>query len=173
MPTGKISGVKKTYILRSSAVICFVSALLLIFLSLFLHNVKDEWFFIFCFFCGVHQIIKGILFNSDSSSYFGSSLFFISILLLIALNFNIPYHEVFYFFALGLASLYIFLKYHEKIHLMLSFSFTIEGILLLLFLLKKINFTNFLIFNAILFFIFLIICVIILIMIYRKRRKNV
>lgn len=173
MPTGRISNIKKTYILRSSAIICIISALLFIFLSFFFNNSNNEWFYIFCLFCGAHQMIRGILLNVDSSSYMGSSLVFIGVLRLFAIYLNIPYASTVYFIAFALSSLYIFIVYSSVAHLILSFAFTYEAVIYLLFLSNKINLTKFLVFNSILFFIFLVICAIIFIKIKKTRRKDV
>lgn len=173
MPTGKISGIKKTYLLRSSAIICTISALLFIFLSFYFHKTQNEWFYLFCMFCGLHQVVKGALYNTDSSSYFGSTLTIIGILLLTGIYYNIPNKECLFLFAFAISSLYVFIKYSEGVHALFAGAYCYEGIILYLFLLKKINLTKFLIFNSFLLFIFLLICAIILIKIVKRRRSYV
>ncbi len=173
MPTGRISNIKKNYILRSSAIICSISALLFIFLCFFYHNTQNEWFYIFCLFCGAHQMIKGILFNVDSSSYMGCTLIMIGVLKLLAIYLHVPFADTVFLIAFALSSLYVFLVFNEIGHLFLSFIFMYEAVIFLLFLSNKINLTKFLIFNSILFFIFLMICVIILLRMKKTRRNNV
>lgn len=173
MPSGRLSGVKKTYILKGSAIICFLSALLFIFLSFYFNKTENEWFYFFCIFSGLHELIKGVLFNMDSSSYLGSSLLFTGILILLSIYLKTNFRETLYFFSMAISSLYIFWKFSESFHVFLSGIFCLEGVFLLLFLSKMINLTKFLIFNSILLFIFLSVCAIILLKIKKKRRSYV
>lgn len=173
MPTGKISGIKKTYILRSSVIFCTISALLFIFLSFYFKKSQNEWFYLFCMFCGLHQVVKGALYNLDSSSFFGSTLLAVGALLLTGIYFNVPFKDCLIIFAFAISSLYVFIKYSEAAHVIFAGAYCYEGIIIYLFLLKKINLTIFLIFNSLLLFIFLLICAIILIKIAKGRRSYV
>lgn len=173
MSSGKLSGIKKIYILRGSAIACFTFALLFIFLSFYFKRKNDEWFFLFCLFCGVHELVKGRLYNSDSSSYLGSLLISIGALFLSGIFFNVPQRIGLLPFSFSMASIYTYLRFSDIIHLIFGTVYCYEGIILYLFLLEKLNLIKFLVFNIVLFFIFLLFCAIICLVIAKGRRKHV
>ena len=158
---GRIANIKKSKILKASAIINFLFALFFLLFTFFYFKRYDFWFFIVCFYFGVYLLSKGGLFISDSSVYFGSILFFIGISGCLVHIFNITISIPFYLFSFAIASIITLLFFREIYHIYLALLFVVEGLLVYLFQAKIINLVLFLLLNAILFFIFLIYCVII------------
>lgn len=71
---GRILSIKKTYILRATAILCVLSFIASIFMSIFLLNSPELWFYFFCLFVGIFQLVKGFLFRFDSCLYLGTLL---------------------------------------------------------------------------------------------------
>lgn len=157
---GRIAGLKKSNILKSCAIINLILALFFILFSILYLSVYDLWFFIISFFLGVYIITKAFLFRSDSSCYLGSLLCFIAISGVLCIVFSIKYPSVLYLLSTAFSSLMVLLFFKQKFHLLLSFIFIYEALILYLFLAKNINLTIFLVLNSLILFIFFVICVI-------------
>lgn len=68
---GRIFSIKKTTILRSSFIISFLLYVTSLIMSFTIFHIDNYWFFSFCFFIGLHLIVKNMLFAHDSSCFFG------------------------------------------------------------------------------------------------------
>ncbi len=168
MQRGRLAKVKKTKILKLSAVIITLLSLFFIAFSIFFFKRFDLWFFIFCIGIGLYVLIKGGLFLSDSSTYFGSLVFFVGLIGLFINIFNLPFGQSYFLFATSLSSICVLILFKEIFHLFLSFIFAYEGVILYVFQANLINLTIFLILNAILFFIFLVVCAIIIVKLFKR-----
>lgn len=118
-----------------------------LFLSIFIFKNYYAWFFFFCLFCGLHLITKACLFHLDSSTYFGSLLFLLGGFGLIVHFMSLfAFAPVYYLLAFAFASLFTFLLFNQKFHLVLFIVFL--GCALAWFF-YKINFISLPIFIAI------------------------
>ena len=136
----RVFSIKKSTLLSLSLAVNTIFFFFFFVLSvLFLKNY-NLWFFIFCFFIGLHLINKSLLFKFDSSCYFGVLLLFIGLLYFLAFFFNIMYiYSVFVASSFSIASFstYVFFKQSFQLFLALSLFFVTIG--LLLFVLKLIS----------------------------------
>ena len=71
---GRLFGIKKSALLKSFAILGFLSYVTFIFLSIFYFKSPSIWFYGFCLFLGCFEISKAFLFRFDSSLYLGSLL---------------------------------------------------------------------------------------------------
>jgi len=158
---GYFLGIKKSIVLRISAIVNIIIALFFIIFTSLYFKIYDIWFFIFSICTGNYFILKSILFLSDASCYLGSLLFSIGIIGLLIKFLNLNNSMVLYFLCVSFTSLIVCIFFKQSFHMFLTITFLLESAFLLLFLQKIINLTIFLALNLILFFIFLSICVIV------------
>ncbi len=120
---GRVFGIKKSLILRSSALLFSWAFFAFIFVCIFVLKNPPLWFFGFCLFLGVFELIKGFLFGLDSSLYFGSLLTGIGTVGFIFIYTNTSSYAAFFIclaFILASVVTYIFCK--QSLHLILAFS---------------------------------------------------
>ncbi len=137
---GRLIGIKKTYLLRTSAILAILFFIASTTLSIIYFKIADLWFYCFCLSISIFELTKGLLFKLDSSIYLGLVNLFIGISGYTSwLSETIDY-TIFYISAsFILASLFTFGITKQKYHLIFSFSLffvTIYGVLL------KKNFIN-------------------------------
>lgn len=164
---GRLSGIRRTLLLRISAGIHGILALFFLLFSILYLKEDELWFFVFLICCGSFLLTRSFLFHSDSSFYFGSLLLQIGMIGTISVYYLLP--SATYLFATALVSLLTMLVFKQKFHLIISCIFLYAGINTLCYQLGIINLTIFLSLFAILLFIFFVFCVMI---VYKfKRRK--
>lgn len=164
---GRLSGIRRTLLLRISAGLHGILALFFLFFSIFYLKEAELWFFLFLICCGSFLLTKSILFHSDSSFYFGNLLFQNGVVGVIGTYYLLP--SATYLFATALASLFTMVFFKQKFHLVIACVFLYSGINTLCYQLKVINLTIFLSLFAILLFIFFIFCVMIICKFKRRR----
>ena len=123
MANGKFLGIKKTYILRTIAIACFLGFLSFVFISIFLFKSPTLWFYAFCVFVGLFELLKAFLFKFDSSVYLGTlllSAFYIAISFI-------------------LASIFTFIFCGQRFHLIIAFSIFFVSIYAILYVINLIN----------------------------------
>ncbi len=120
---GRIFGIKKTYYIRATALICFSLFVTLCVLSATIFSKIDLWFFGFCISIGLFEMTKSLLFHLDSSFYLGSLTFLIGVSGFIFLLTSTSQFAFFYIsLAFTLASILTFFVFKQKFHLILSYS---------------------------------------------------
>ena len=126
---GRIFGVKKTTIMSISFYLAFLLIITSTLLSVFLLKNNFVWFFFLCLFCGLHLLVKAVLFHADSSCYFGSILFFIGGFGLIVHFCGLFYFaSVFYISAFALSSFFTFLFFKQVFHLWIAIAIIVSDI---------------------------------------------
>lgn len=158
---GRIAKIRKTKILKTSALINFVLALFFLLFSFLYFKRYDLWFFIFSLFIGIYLLSRGALFKSDSSVYFGSLTFLIGVTGLLIKVFDLVYADIYYLLITALSSIIMVFGFKQVFHLILASIFVICAVITFIFQAKVINLSIFLILITSLFFIFLFLCVII------------
>ncbi|MBP3431569.1 MAG: hypothetical protein J6K39_01765 [Clostridia bacterium] len=121
--TGRIFGIKKSTLLRASAIIYLLAFIAFIFVSIYIFKAPEIWFYGFCIFVGVFQLCKACLFKFDSSLYLGSLLSSIGSVGFISTYTNTTDFIGFYIslaFTLASVATYLFTK--QKSHLVFAFS---------------------------------------------------
>ena len=141
---GRIAKIKKTKLLKLSALINFLSALFFVLFTIFYFKIYDLWFFIISMALGIHLLIRGGLFKSDSSVYFGALIFLIGIAGIFINIFDLKFAAAYFLCSASIASIVMVLVFHQLFHLVLAFLFALEALLTMLFLAKIINLTIFL-----------------------------
>ena len=122
---GRVFRIKKSILLKSFAVICFVLFLVLTFLSFSTFKIPDLWFFSFCLMIGSFEIFKSFLFNFDSSFYLGTLTFFIGISGFVFWLTHTTFYAPFYIcFAFVFSSLLTFFVCGQRFHLIIAYSIT-------------------------------------------------
>ena len=95
---------KSTWLNISLAVNVLLLVTVSVLFCLFLENY-NLWFFIFCFFVGLHLINKSLLFKFDSSCYFGVLLLLIGGLYILSFYYQIlNFYTVFIVLSFSFAS---------------------------------------------------------------------
>lgn len=137
---GRILRVKKSAWLIISFVCNLIAFLAFSLVSVLMLKDIDAVFFLFCFFTGIHQIVKGFMFKLDSSCYLGHILFFIGCFYFLCLGLSIKWvYPVFIVLAFAFSSFIVGVMFREPFQLFLSLSLLFVGISLLLFLMKLIS----------------------------------
>ncbi len=130
---GRVLGVKKSIILRTSALLFSWAFFVFIFISIFVLKNPALWFFGFCLFLGVFEIVKSLLFRLDSSLYFGSLLTNIGIVGFVFFYTNTTFYAGYYVcLAFIVASVVTCIVCRQPLHLVLAFSIFFVGIYSLL-----------------------------------------
>lgn len=113
----KIAGVKKINILRWTVSVNTLLFVASIFVSIFVLNVPEFWFYFFCFFVGEYMLIKSYLYKTDSNFYLGFVLLFIGVFL--GTNYFFEFTSLFYVIVSSflLASFFTFVRYKQLFHL--------------------------------------------------------
>lgn len=75
---GRILRVKKTTLLIISVALC-LSAIIGLGVTSWCNGYKNEWFFIFCAFVGVHFLFRAYLMRVDSNFYLGIVMFLVGV----------------------------------------------------------------------------------------------
>lgn len=123
---GRILGIKKTTVLRLSFVLSMTLFVLLSGLALYFKGLCDDYFFYFCVFAGMHQIVKGGLFYLDSAFLFGCQMFFVGFFFFYTAWFDISFVFVSFIllsFALSFFLTHIFFKRENQLFLAILFVF--------------------------------------------------
>ena len=142
---GRILNMKKTTILRLSFIINSLLFVVLTTISIIFLGKNDNYFFLFCFFVGLHLIVKSMMFKLDSSCYFGSLLFFLAVFYFYSQYLNILYiYPVFVVLCFGNSSLLAFYYFSQPLHGILAFSLFFVAIGLLIYQIKFISLIVFL-----------------------------
>ena len=122
---GRFLGVKKTWILRSIAVVNLLIFVGLVCLSVLQLKIPSLWFYSFCLCVGAYELAKGLMFKFDSAFYFGVLLLNIGFSGFIFFLLDLRSYAIFFIaVAFILASILTFLVYHQKFHLILAYSLT-------------------------------------------------
>lgn len=120
---GRLAGIKKSYLIRISAILLLFVFIVSVLLDIYLLNVAELWFFSFCLCIGLFELVESFLFHFDSAFYFGSLL---SLIGSSGYIFTFPEISKFavFFVALSflIASLLTSIVYKQKFHLIISFS---------------------------------------------------
>lgn len=123
MTNGRVFGIKKSLILKGSALLYFWGFLAYLFVSIFVLKNPELWFFGFCIFIGAYELCKSMLFRFDSSLYLGTLLSSIGTVGFIFHYTNTSNFAFFYIsMAFMLASIITFLFSGQKFHLIIVFS---------------------------------------------------
>ncbi len=140
MANGKFLGIKKTYILRTIAIACFLGFLSFVFISIFLFKSPTLWFYAFCVFVGLFELLKAFLFKFDSSVYLGTLLLCIGISGFIFTYTNTEPYSAFYIaISFILASIFTFIFCGQRFHLIIAFSIFFVSIYAILYVINLIN----------------------------------
>ena len=166
---GRIDNIKKTIILKISAITNLVFALTFMLLSLFYFKNYDVIFPIFLLFLGEHLMVKSLLFHSDSSCFAGVILFLFGVFEILDLKNNFSFKPVFYLLIFSLTSGIVGVVFKQLFQMFFALLIAFEGLFLFIYLAKLSNLTIFLVLNSILLFIFLVFCA----MIVRKFKREV
>lgn len=119
----RVLGIKKSIILSATAVIMFFSFTTLCILSFTLFKRPDLWFYSFMLCLGIYEFVKGILFDIDSSFYFGLLLIGFGSTGFLALFLSIQtYFPLLFGVSGAISSIVTFLRYKQDFHLVLAFS---------------------------------------------------
>ena len=157
---GRILGVKKSTILQS----CFwVNCALWLFFTLFsIFFWKNYylWFFIFCFFTGLQQLAKSVLFKLDSACYFGFLLSLTGGIGFVCYFVSLQYKFFYFLAAISLASVFTCLFTKQTLHLFFAVIVFVSGALGFLYCLDVLNLAVFLGIYLTFLFIFAVVCVI-------------
>ena len=163
---GKILGIKKSAILKATGIFLLFAFLCCLSL-LIVFNLAEYWFFAFCMFVGLFQLLKACLFRLDSALYLGVLLLCLGVFLTLIFAFDgyfyLPFACISPFM---LASFVCFLAKGRKFQIVLAFILFLEQILVLLLKKSLINLWLLLAINGV--FLILFICVILAL---KKRRK--
>ncbi len=120
---GRVLGIKKTYLLRATALICFVAFVALCVLSATIFKKADLWFYSFCLCLGTFELVKSMLFKLDSSFYLGTLLFGIGAVGYIFLFTNTRIYAPFYIcLAFIVASVLTAVFCGQRFHLIIAYS---------------------------------------------------
>ncbi len=164
---GRVCGIKKTYILRATAVIALLGFVCATIFSSLKLKIPDLWFYNFCLSIGLFELTKGLLFKLDSSFYLGCLTTGIGIAGYIFWLTGTIEYAVFYI-ALAFVTASIITSVKTKQHFHLVFAFSIFFVALYGILLKKslINMSIFIAFINL--FLLLLIMEMIIFYIWRK-----
>lgn len=137
---------KKIIILRIIAIINILIFLYAIFAKkIFALEVQEIWFFLALILIAIPFLVKSYLFYVDASAYLGSQLLFCGIMgglsKIFMLDFSIVYP--WYIFSFAFASFVVFAFFRQNIHFKIFAIITVEVLILLMY---KLNFLNYLAF---------------------------
>lgn len=164
---GRLLGIKKTFLLRACALLFLWGFLAYIFVCIFVLKNPVLWFFGFCLFLGVFEIIKSTLFCLDSSLYLGSLITSIGIVGFIFSYTPTAMYAAYYIAgAFIIASLVTYTFCGQRFHLIIAF--IIQFLTIYSLLLTK-NFISVPIFIA--FIVPFLILLIVEILLNIKRRR--
>lgn len=132
---GRFLGIKKSIILQTTAFVMFFSFVTLLFLSIFVFQKSELWFFFFCLCTGIYEIIRGFLLGIDNSTYLDTTLILVACVGIFTLETGtVQYMSVLIPSSFCVSSLVTYIFYRQKFHLILAFSIcfvTLYGFLLL------------------------------------------
>lgn len=165
---GRVFGIKKTTILTASFFVNLSLCLFLILFSIFFWQNYFLWFFIFCFFAGLHAIIKSMLFRLDSACYLGFLLCFLGVAGFTVYFLDLPFKYFYFMMAAALASFVSFLFTKQKFHIFLGILLFASGLLSFLYCINVLNLAVFLSIYLLFLFIFVLVCVILYLRYIRK-----
>ena len=153
----RVLGIKKINALKFVIIkdtLLFVAS---IFISIFVLNKPEIWFFFFCIFVGEYLLVKSYLYKTDSNCYLGATILALGLFYLT--NAFIPFGSDLFFilgsFAVGSIATFIFYKQIFQFFVSLIFITTI--LLEILFRQNLINIYIFLLLIMLNVFIFLFI----------------
>lgn len=157
---GRVFGIKKTTILTTSFFCNLTVCIFFILFSIFFWKNYFLWFFIFCFFAGLHSIVKSMLFRLDSACYLGFLLCFLGIVGFVAYFINLPFKYFYFMLGAGMASLVTSIFTKQKFHIFLGVLLIVSGLLSFLYCINVLNLAVFLSIYLLFLFIFVLLCVI-------------
>lgn len=121
--SGRIFGIKKSFLLKVFAILAICSFIALTVLSVLVFKIPELWFYSFCLCFGIFEVVKSFFFKLDSSFYLGNLAFYIGIFGYIFIFTNqTKYAPIFILSAFIISSLLMFLIYKQRFHLILFFS---------------------------------------------------
>ena len=121
--TGRFLGIKKSTILKASALFFFWAFLAFLFVSIFYLKSPEIWFFGFCLFVGSFELVKSFLFRFDTSLYLGLLLFSIGVFGFVFTYTNTSQYAGFYVaLAFIFASTLTYFFTGQRFHLIFAFS---------------------------------------------------
>ncbi len=154
---GRFLTIKKSSWLALSLILNILFFIVFSSLSFILLHQYNYWFFLFCFFIGLHLIFKSLMFRFDSCCYFGILLFLIGLFYFYCSYFDIfQFYSVFILISFSFASYITSFFYYQPFQFFLALSLFFVSIGLILYI---INYISLLFFLA-----FLILGVLILLM---------
>lgn len=140
-------GIKKSILLSAIAIVMLFSFVTLCALSFTVFPKADLWFFSFMLCLGIYELSKGLLFDIDSSFYFGLLLTLFGAVGFFAIFFHIEtYFPLMFGLSAALASIATYLKYKQDFHLVLAFSIIFVCLYGYLFIKKLISLNIFIAF---------------------------
>ena len=143
---GRILTIKKSSWLTLSLILNVFFFIVCSLLSFALFNQYNYWFFFFCFFIGLHLILKSMMFKFDSCCYFGILLFFIGFFYFYCVYFEIlRFYSVFILLSFCISSYITSFFYYQPFQFFLSISLFFVSLGLILYI---INYISLLIFLA-------------------------
>ncbi len=167
MQKGRIFGIKKSTILRAFCLLFLLAFVTYVFLSVFLLKNNVLWFFAFCIFVGVVQLVKSFLFRFDSALYLGTLLSMIGIFgHVFVLTNTFAYAPYFIALSFIAASIVTYILCHQKFQLIVAFSIFFVTIYFLLWTKNLITTSNLIAF--VLPFLLLLLLEIVLICFHKK-----
>ena len=137
---------RKIITLRIIAIINILIFLYAIFAKKILAiEVQEIWFFLALILIAIPFLVKSYLFNVDASAYLGSQLLFCGIMGGLSKVFMLHFSVVYpwYIFSFAFASFIVFVFFRQNIHFKIFAIITVEVLILLMY---KLNFLNYLAF---------------------------
>lgn len=126
---GRLFGIKKSTLLKLFALVFFVMFVVFAFLAFYVFKIPDLWFYSFCLFLGLFQILKSKFFKYDSSFYLGTLLTGIGIAGFVFLFTKTVEFALFYILsAFILASVLTFVFCGQRFHLIIAYSINFVGL---------------------------------------------
>lgn len=169
---GRVFGIKKSIILRTSTIICSVACLFFILFSIFYIKNYNLWFFIFSFFVGVVELTKSWLFRSDSACYLGLTLTLLGVAGFCAHFFELDFKYFYFMSAFGASSLLTFLFTHQKFQFFTGILLSASAAIAFLYSNKIINLAIFLAIYLSFLFIFSFVCAILLLRYFKSNKED-
>jgi hypothetical protein len=120
---GRFLGIKKTIVLRFSAVFNFLLFATLTLCCILLFKKPTLWFYSLCLSVGLYQLCKGVLFRLDSAFYFGSLTLAVGAVGFLFTLLQLQKFAVFFIaLAFAVASIFTFAAFRQKFHLVFTYS---------------------------------------------------
>ena len=142
---GRILGIKKTTVLRLSFVLSMGLFVLISTLFFIKKGLNNDYFFCFCFFAGLHQLVKSGLFHLDSAFLFGGQMFFVGFFYFYCIWFDILFiYPTFVVLAFAISFFLTHCFFRRENQLFLAIIFLLASIFTFIFQAKLISLAIFL-----------------------------